>query len=41
MQSVGHPHVGLVWDIVNMWSVTKEPPAQMYAKLKKYIITCM
>jgi sugar phosphate isomerase/epimerase len=37
MQSVGHPHVGLVWDIVNMWSVTKEPPAQMYAKLKKYI----
>jgi len=37
MQSVGHSHVGLVWDIVNMWSVTKEPPAQMYAKLKKYI----
>ncbi|HMI65824.1 MAG TPA: sugar phosphate isomerase/epimerase family protein [Cyclobacteriaceae bacterium] len=37
MQSVGHSHVGLVWDIVNMWSVTKEPPAQMYARLKKYI----
>src|SRR5882762_4229340 len=37
MQSVGHPHVGLGWDIVNMWSVTKEPPAQMYARLKKYV----
>jgi sugar phosphate isomerase/epimerase len=37
MQSVSHPKVGLVWDIVNMWSVTREPPAQVYAKLKKYI----
>ncbi|HEY9343016.1 MAG TPA: TIM barrel protein, partial [Hanamia sp.] len=27
----------LVWDVVNMWSVTKEPPAQVYGKLKKYI----
>jgi sugar phosphate isomerase/epimerase len=32
-----HPHVGLVWDIVNMWSVTKEPPAEVYEKLKKYV----
>jgi sugar phosphate isomerase/epimerase len=37
MQSVGHPHVGLVWDIVNMWSVTKESPVDVYAKLRKYI----
>ncbi|MEP6949147.1 MAG: sugar phosphate isomerase/epimerase family protein [Ginsengibacter sp.] len=37
MQSAAHPNVGLVWDIVNMWSVTKEPPAQVYATLKKYI----
>jgi len=37
MKSVGLPNVGLVWDIVNMWSVTKEPPAEVYAKLKKYI----
>ena len=37
MKSVGHPHVGLGWDIVNMWSVTKEPPAQMYARLKNYV----
>ena len=37
MQSASHPNVGLVWDIVNMWSVSKEPPAQVYDKLKKYI----
>lgn len=37
MQMAAHPHVGLVWDIVNMWSVTKEPPAQVYPKLKPYI----
>ena len=37
MQSVNHPNVGLVWDIVNMWSVSKESPAQVYARLKKYI----
>ncbi len=37
MQSAANPNVGLVWDIVNMWSVTKEPPAAVYSKLKKYI----
>jgi len=37
MQAASHPNVGLVWDIVNMWSVSKEPPEQVYAKLKKYI----
>jgi sugar phosphate isomerase/epimerase len=37
MRAAAHPNVGLVWDIVNMWSVTKEPPAQVYATLKKYI----
>lgn len=30
-------HTGLVWDVANMWSITKEPPAQVYQKLKKYI----
>ncbi len=29
--------VGLVWDVVNMWVVTKEPPAAVYQQLKKYI----
>ena len=37
MQSAGNNNVGMVWDIVNMWSVTKEPPADVYATLKKYI----
>jgi sugar phosphate isomerase/epimerase len=32
-----HPHVGLVWDGYNMWSVTKESPASAYEALKKYI----
>jgi sugar phosphate isomerase/epimerase len=37
MQSAAGNHTGLVWDITNMWSVTKEPPAEVYQKLKKYI----
>lgn len=37
MQQANHPNVGLVWDFFNMWSVTKEPPAQVYEVLKKYI----
>ncbi len=37
MQSAAGDHTGLVWDVTNMWSVTKEPPAQVYPKLKKYI----
>jgi sugar phosphate isomerase/epimerase len=37
MRSAAHPHTGMVWDIINMWSVTKEPPAAVYPKLKEYI----
>lgn len=37
METASHQKVGLVWDIVNMWSVTKEPPSQVYPQLKKYI----
>lgn len=37
MQAAEHKHTGLVWDAVNMWLVTKEQPAMMYEKLKKYI----
>ncbi|MEP6726351.1 MAG: sugar phosphate isomerase/epimerase family protein [Bacteroidota bacterium] len=37
MQSVNHPQTGLIWDVANMWTITKEPPAQVYDKLKKYI----
>jgi sugar phosphate isomerase/epimerase len=37
MTAAAHPHVGLVWDIVNMWSVTKEAPASVYEGLKNFI----
>jgi sugar phosphate isomerase/epimerase len=37
MQQAQHPHVGLVWDAYNMWSVTKEPPQIVYDSLKNYI----
>jgi sugar phosphate isomerase/epimerase len=37
MQSAEHTNVGLVWDISNMWTITKEPPAEAWNKLKKYI----
>jgi sugar phosphate isomerase/epimerase len=37
MKNASHPNVGLVWDICNMWTITKEPPAEAYRLLKKYI----
>ncbi len=37
MESAEHTHTGLVWDMYNMWSVTKEPHARAYQQLKKYI----
>ncbi len=37
MQTTENHNVGLVWDIWNMWSVTKEPPTEVYKLLKKYI----
>ena len=37
MRSSEHSNVGLVWDPCNMWTVTRETPADMYKKLKKYI----
>ena len=37
MKDAAHSNVGLVWDIANMWTITKEPPAEAYRILKKYI----
>ncbi len=37
MQMSEHPNTGLVWDVVNMWTATKEAPADMYKRIKKYI----
>ena len=37
MQSAEHPNVGLIWDPANMWTITREAPAEAYTQLKKYI----
>ncbi len=37
MQQAEHSNVALIWDIFNMWSVTKEPPAEVFKTLRKYI----
>ena len=37
MQQAMHPNTGMIWDVCNMWTVTKEAPADVYAKLKPYI----
>lgn len=37
MEAAFNEHTGLVWDVTNMWSITKEPPVGVYQKLKKYI----
>ncbi|TMI83272.1 MAG: sugar phosphate isomerase/epimerase [Bacteroidetes bacterium] len=37
MQSARHGHTGLVWDVTNMWTITKESPVEVYKRLKKYI----
>lgn len=37
MKSAAHPNTGLLWDVFNMWSVTKEPPSKVYPEIKEYI----
>lgn len=37
MEPLKGENTGLVWDIVNMWSVTRETPADVYPKLKPFI----
>lgn len=37
MRSAEHKHAGMIWDVVNMWSVTQEPVAQVFERLGKYI----
>ena len=37
MQSAGNEHTGLVWDVANMWTVTKDSPVEVFRRLKKYI----
>ncbi|WP_121356563.1 sugar phosphate isomerase/epimerase family protein [Flavisolibacter nicotianae] len=37
MQAAKHSNVGLIWDVANMWTITKEPPDEAYRQLKNYI----
>lgn len=37
MKTASHPQVGMIWDVSNMWTITKDPPSIVYAKLKDYI----
>ena len=37
MEKVDAKKVGLVWDILNSWSVTKEAPSDLYPAISKYI----
>ena len=38
MNGANHPAVGLIWDVFNMWSVTKEAPKKVFKTLQKYIM---
>jgi sugar phosphate isomerase/epimerase len=37
MADAENPQVGMIWDVTNIWSVTKDPPVIVYERLKKYI----
>lgn len=37
MKAAAGAHVGLVWDIANMWNITHQPPQEVYPLLKDYI----
>lgn len=37
VKNISGSGAGLIWDPCNMWSVTKEPPAAVFAELKAYI----
>jgi len=37
MKAAQHPNSGMIWDVSNMWTITKEPPADAYKALRAYI----
>ena len=37
MKATQHPNTGMIWDITNMYTITKENPVDAYLKLKPYI----
>jgi len=37
MRSTEHPNAGMIWDVTNMWTITREPPKEVYKILHPYI----
>ncbi len=37
MKAIQHPNAGMIWDVCNMYEITKEDPIDAYHKLKPYI----
>jgi sugar phosphate isomerase/epimerase len=37
MKGAQHPNAGMVWDVTNMWTITKESPVSAYNALHPYI----
>jgi sugar phosphate isomerase/epimerase len=37
MKAAKHPNSGMVWDVTNMWTITKESPVEAYKALYPYI----
>jgi sugar phosphate isomerase/epimerase len=37
MKAAKHPNSGMIWDVTNMWTMTREQPAEAYKVLHPYI----
>jgi sugar phosphate isomerase/epimerase len=37
VKAATHPNTGMIWDVANMWTITKEPPEDAYNVLRPYI----
>jgi sugar phosphate isomerase/epimerase len=37
MRSAKHPNAGMIWDVTNMWTITRERPKEVYKILHPYI----
>ena len=37
MKQTDNANVGIIWDVTNMYSITKQPPAEVYPLLKPFI----
>jgi len=37
MKAAKHPNTGMIWDVCNMWAITRESPTEAYKALRPYI----